>query len=149
MDHNTLRRHLSLRGMLRRQPCRAPAREPQARMWDLGSLSGHVRTRHRPSISECDNRCWPRMDHYFPDVPGLGNVAVSRHAQARLVEDGISEHDFKEALFNGTTIPDGQDVLWREKDGVRVVILRQPTPFKGAMLAKTVYRVRPAARATK
>ena len=45
--------------------------------------------------------------------------------------------------------PDGQDVLWREKDGIRVVILRQPTPFKGAMLAKTVYRVRPAAGATK
>ena len=29
------------------------------------------------------------MDHYFPDVPGLGNVAVSRHAQARMAEDGI------------------------------------------------------------
>jgi Domain of unknown function (DUF4258) len=82
---------------------------------------------------------WPCMDHYFPDVPGLGNVAVSRHAQARMVEDGISEHDFKEALLNGSTTPDGQDVLWREKDGVRVVILRQPTPFKGAMLAKTVH----------
>jgi hypothetical protein len=88
-----------------------------------------------------------RMEHYFPDVPGLGNVAVSRHAQARMVEDGISEHDFKEALFNGSTTPDGQDVLWREKDGVRMVILRKPTPFKGAMLAKTVYRVRPAAHA--
>ncbi len=91
----------------------------------------------------------PRMDHYFPDVPGLGNVAVSRHAQARMVEDRISEHAFKDALLNGTTTPDGQEVLWREKDGVRVVILRQPTPFKGAMLAKTVYRVQPAARATK
>ena len=31
------------------------------------------------------------MDHYFPDVPGLGNVALSRHAQERLVSDGISE----------------------------------------------------------
>jgi hypothetical protein len=89
------------------------------------------------------------MDHYFPDVPGLGNVALSRHAQARMVADGISEHDLKEALLNGSTTPDGQDVLWREKDGVRVVILRRPTPFKGAMLAKTVYRVGPPARATK
>ena len=149
MDHNAVRRHLSLRGVLGRQPSsRPPAREPQARMWDLGGLSGHVRTRHKPSIRSAIIGV-ARMDHYFPDVPGLGNVAVSRHAQARLVEDGISEHDFKEALFNGTTIPDGEDVLWREKDGVRVVILRQPTPFKGAMLAKTVYRVRPAARATK
>jgi hypothetical protein len=81
------------------------------------------------------------MDHYFPDVPGLGNVALSRHAQERLVSDGISEEDVRDALFNGKTTPDGQDVVWREKDGVRVVILRQPTPFKGAMLAKTVYRV--------
>ena len=51
-----------------------------------------------------------RMDHYIPDVPGLGNVAVSRHAQARMVEDRISEHAFKEALLNGTTTPDGQEV---------------------------------------
>ena len=90
----------------------------------------------------------PRMDHYFPDVPGLGNVAVSRHAQARMVEEGFRSTT-SEALLNGSTTPDGQDVLWREKDGIRVVILRQPSPFKGAMLAKTVYRVRPAARATK
>jgi hypothetical protein len=89
------------------------------------------------------------MDHYFPDVPGLGNVALSRHAQGRMVEDGISEHEFLDALFRGNTIPDGQEIVWREKDGVRVVILRRPTPFKGAMLAKTVYRVTPAARATK
>jgi hypothetical protein len=66
-----------------------------------------------------------------------------------MVEDGISEQAFRDALFNGNTIPDGQEVVWREKDGVRVVILRQPTPFKGAMLAKTVYRVKPAERATR
>ena len=76
------------------------------------------------------------MDHYFPDIPGLGNVAVSRHAQARMVEDGISEHEFKEALLSGLSVPDGQEVVWREKNGVRVVILRHPTPFQGAMLAR-------------
>ena len=48
------------------------------------------------------------MDHYFPDVPGLGNVAVSRHAQARMVEDGISEHDFKEALLTAPPPPMGK-----------------------------------------
>ena len=80
------------------------------------------------------------MEHYFPDVPGLGNVAVSRHAQDRMAQDGISEEDFRDALMRGDTIPDGQDIIWREKDGVRVVILRRPTPFNGAMLAKTVYR---------
>ena len=88
------------------------------------------------------------MDHYFPNVPGLGNVALSRHAQERMAQDGISEEDFADALMHGDTIPDGQDVVWREKDGVRVVILRTPTPFKGAMLVKTVYRIKAAARAT-
>ena len=87
------------------------------------------------------------MEHYFPNVPGLGNVALSRHAQQRMVDDGISEHELKEALLRGTTTPDGQEVVWREKNGVRVVILRTPTPFRGAMLATTIYRVQPAAKA--
>ncbi len=60
------------------------------------------------------------MEHYFPNVPGLGNVALSRHAQERMVEDGVSENEVKEALLRGTTKPDGQEVVWREKDGVRV-----------------------------
>ena len=88
-------------------------------------------------------------EFYFPDVPGLGNVALSRHAQERMVEDGISEESFQDALIHGQTVPDGQEVVWREKDGVRVVIVRRPTPFKGAMLATTVYRVKPPARAKK
>ena len=89
------------------------------------------------------------MEHYFPNVPGLGNVAVSRHAQERMVQDGISEKQLREALLRGATTPDGQEVVWREKDGVRVVILRRPTPFKGAMLATTIYRVQAAAKAQK
>jgi hypothetical protein len=32
---------------------------------------------------------------------------------------------------------------------VRVVILRKPAPFKGAMLATTIYRVTAAAKAKK
>ena len=89
------------------------------------------------------------MEHYFPNVPGLGNVAVSRHAQERMVQDGISENQLREALLRGATTPDGQEVVWREKDGVRVVILRRPTPFKGAMLATTIYRVQASAKAEK
>jgi Domain of unknown function (DUF4258) len=89
------------------------------------------------------------VEHYFPDVPHLGNVAVSRHAQERMLDDGISEDTFTRALVHGETIPDGQDVVWREKDGVRIVILRSPTPFKGAMLVTTVYRMQGPARATK
>jgi hypothetical protein len=87
------------------------------------------------------------MEHYFPNVPGLGNVAVSRHAQERMTQDGISEADFTDVLRHGDTIPDGHDVVWREKGGVRIVILRRPTPFRGAMLATTVYRIQAAARA--
>ena len=89
------------------------------------------------------------VEHYFPNVPGLGNVALSRHAQERMVQDGISEHELKEALLRGATTPDGQEVVWREKDGVRVVILRRPTPFRGAMLATTIYRVKAAAKVQK
>ena len=89
------------------------------------------------------------MKHYFPNVPGLGNVAVSRHAQDRMREDGIAESMFEDALMNGETIPDGQEVIWRQKDDMRVVILRKPEPFAGAMLVKTVYRVKGVAQARK
>ena len=89
------------------------------------------------------------MDHYLPDVPGLGNIAVSRHAQARMHEDGISEAAFRDVLMHGDTVPDGQDVVWRQKDGIRIVILRRPEPFAGAMLAKTVYRIEESAHAHK
>ena len=89
------------------------------------------------------------MEHYFPNVPELGNVAVSRHAQDRMREDGISEAAFRDVLTTGEIVPDGQDVVWREKDGIRIVILRRPEPFAGAMLAKTVYRIDDPARARK
>jgi hypothetical protein len=89
------------------------------------------------------------MEHYYPNVPGLGNVAVSRHAQDRMHEDGIAEDTFRDALMEGETIPDGQDVVCREKNGIRIVILRRPEPFTGAMLAKTVYRVEGGAQARK
>ena len=87
------------------------------------------------------------MEHYFPDVPGLGNVAVSRHAQERMTRDVISEHEFRDVLFNGDIVPDGHDVVWRQKTGLRIVLLRTPTPFRGAMLVKTVYRIDTQARA--
>ena len=89
------------------------------------------------------------MTHYFENVAGLGHVAVSRHAQDRMQEDRIPESVFRDVLMNGDTIPDGHAVVWREKDGVRIVILRRPEPFAGAMLVKTVYRVEGSARARK
>jgi hypothetical protein len=91
------------------------------------------------------------MTHFYRDVPRLGNVAVSRHAQARAEEDGISQEAFDRVLLNpgGPDLQEGPDVLWRERDGIRLVILTNPTPNLGAKLVKTVYRVEAQAKARK
>jgi len=88
------------------------------------------------------------MKHYYANVPDIGNVAVSRHAQDRLAEDGISERKFEAALLRGDSVPEGQEILWRQKDGVPLVILLKPEPFRGATLVKTAYRIEPQAKAT-
>src|SRR5689334_21021054 len=87
--------------------------------------------------------------HFYRNVPGLGNVAVSRHAQSQMISAGITQEAFDKALLQPTRpdIPDGADVLWRERDGLRIVILTNPTPNTGAKLVKTVYRVERQARA--
>ena len=89
------------------------------------------------------------MQHFYPDVPKLGNVAVSRHAQAQIEAAGISEAEFREALLSPLQpdTPDGMDVLWRERGGIRIVILTNPQPPRGAKLVKTVYRVGQQAKA--
>jgi hypothetical protein len=83
------------------------------------------------------------MKHFYRDVPGLGNVAVSRHAQARLEAEGISQELFDQVLLDPIRpdIREGADILWRERDGVRLVILTNPTPNHGAVLIKTAFRV--------
>ena len=89
------------------------------------------------------------MQHYFSDVKGLGNVAVSRHAQTQLVRFGISEAAFTRTLLEPTKpdIFEGSDIIWRERDGLRIVILANPVPFRGAKLVKTVYRIAEQAQA--
>ncbi len=89
------------------------------------------------------------MEHFYRNVTGLGNVAVSRHAQARMVADGIPQDAFERALLHPVRpdVRDGADVLWRERDGLRVVILTDPTPNVGAVLVKTVFRVQGRAAA--
>lgn len=89
------------------------------------------------------------MKHYYADIIGLGNVAVSRHAQARMAGDGITQENFERVLLNPIRpdVKDGIDVVWRERDGLRIVILTDPTPNMGAVLVKTVYRVKPQANA--
>ena len=91
------------------------------------------------------------MNHFYRDVPGLGNVAVSRHAQARAEEDGISQEAFDRVLLTPIK-PDtaeGADIVWRERDGIRLVILMNPTPNMGAKLVKTMFRVEAQAKARK
>ncbi len=83
------------------------------------------------------------MEHYFTDVPKLGNVAVSRHAQERIKEENISPEEFRKTLFEPTApdVQDGPEIIWRERHNVRLVILLQPQPYRGAKLVKTVFRV--------
>lgn len=81
--------------------------------------------------------------HYYADVPGLGNVSVSRHAQEKMDSDGISHEDFEVALLEPLRpdIPEAGGILYRERNGLRIVILERPTPFRGAKLVKTAYRI--------
>jgi hypothetical protein len=89
------------------------------------------------------------MAHFYRNVPKLGHVAVSRHAQRRMEEDNISQESFERVLLTPVKpdLKDGADILWRERDGIRIVILENPTPPTGAKLVKTVYRVEAQAKA--
>ena len=89
------------------------------------------------------------MDHFYRNVAKLGNVAVSRHAQKRMEEDKISQDAFERALLTPIKqdIRDGGDILWRERDGIRIVILENPIPSTGAKLVKTIYRIQAQAKA--
>jgi hypothetical protein len=91
------------------------------------------------------------MKHFYRGVERLGNVAVSRHAQARMEAEGISQEAFDKALLEPLQpdIPDGSDIVWRERDGLRLVILTKPTPNVGAVLVKTAFRVQRQAAATR
>ena len=44
-------------------------------------------------------------------------------------------------------VREGADILWRERDGLRIVILEDPTPPTCTKLVKTVYRVEAQAKA--
>ena len=89
------------------------------------------------------------MNHFYRNVPGLGNVAVSRHAQEEARKDRITDTMFADVLLNPVLadIPEGNNILWREKNGIRLVIIVNPEPNRGAKLVKTVYRVQPQAKA--
>jgi hypothetical protein len=83
------------------------------------------------------------MKHFYRDVPGLGNVAVSRHAQSKMEADGISQEMFDRALLNPAEkdLPEGNSVVLRRSNGIQIVVLLNPTPNRGAKLVKTVYKM--------
>jgi hypothetical protein len=91
------------------------------------------------------------MKHFYRNVKGLGHVAVSRHAQAQMEQAGISQEQFDRALLQPTQpdVMEGTEIIWRERHGLRIVILANPNPNVGAKLVKTVYRVQAQARATR
>jgi len=63
-------------------------------------------------------------------------------------EYNIPQPVFERALFTPTReVEESADILWRERDQVRVVIIQRPVPFHGAKLVTTVIRVGAQARA--
>lgn len=83
------------------------------------------------------------MPNLYENVPQLGNVTVSRCAQAKMVQDGIPQATFDKVLLQPIRpdIPAGTDVVWRERDGLRIIVHMNPTPNTGAKLVISVYRV--------
>lgn len=64
-------------------------------------------------------------------------------------EDKISQEAFERVLLKPVKpdVREGTEILWRERDGIRIVILENPTPPSGAKLVKTVYRIEAQAKA--
>ena len=89
----------------------------------------------------------PRQ-HFYRDVKHLGNVAVSRHAQANMDRQGISQELFERVLLSPAKLDVQEDLntVWRERENIRLVIIN-PTPNTGARLVKTVFRVKAQAQA--
>ena len=78
--------------------------------------------------------------HFFHDVPGLGNVAFTRHALAELARDGVTDEDLASVLLFGKDTPDSGSIIWRRLHAIRLVIETKPIPFKGAKVVVTAYR---------
>lgn len=85
------------------------------------------------------------MKHYYPNVPGLGNVALSRHAQNACAEQGIGDSAIESLLLNGSRVDVEGGNVQVDHAGIRCVIVRKPVPFSGAALMVTAFRLgRPA-----
>lgn len=95
---------------------------------------------------ECEVMSGEGRRFYYKDVPKLGNVAVTRHAQQNMIEQKISQQTFDDVLYNGEEeIYDTFDVLRKFGKGICIVILLKPTPDRGAKVVKSTFRVKPQA----
>lgn len=68
---------------------------------------------------------------------------MSRHAQSQMAAANITQTEFEDVLLKPIRADtlDGQKVVWREKKGIRIVILLYPEPKSGAVLVKTVFKI--------
>src|SRR3954454_13271975 len=84
------------------------------------------------------------MKHFYEDVPRLGNVAVSRHAQAQMIEAGISQEAFDRVLLEPTRpdIPDGRTFYGVSATGCASSSLptRRRTEGRSSLRRFTAYR---------
>jgi hypothetical protein len=72
----------------------------------------------------------PKVLQAYADVPGLGDVVLSKHAQDRLRGLGVALRTFEDALMNPLEpdVWDSTSILWREKRGLRLVIDMRTNP---------------------
>ena len=73
----------------------------------------------------------------------MGTVELSKHAQERAINSGITEFQIENLLYEGEDIPDGTDVTLRDHKGIRAVILLYPKPDKKSKLVKTIFKIDP------
>ena len=81
--------------------------------------------------------------YYYSNIPHLGNIAVSRHAQSRLDEYKISQSIFEDILYNGKETKEGFNILHKDSHGIRLIIILNPDPPTGAKLISTIIKLKP------
>jgi len=86
------------------------------------------------------------MDIFAEEIPGVGDVELSRHAVNRVTADKIPENVFWEVLMRGEVIHEGPDIVWKTGKGIRIVILMRPSPYRGRALVKTAFKLKPSER---
>ena len=97
------------RGRVLRSNCRRGRDGSSQRA--TNSRARPVRNRSRPSRTKAWERC--------SKPPRAG----------RMEADSISQEVFDKALFESTRpdVPDGMDILWRERNGLQIVIITNPS----------------------